>query len=317
MIGKFLIFQVMILVPFLAGPVVKRKFRDPSKLSKGIININLIFIEPLIVFWSVWGLSLNKNFIILPLAGVLMVFLGMSAGAIFNTILKLADKKRATFLIGSCLANHGFTMGGFLCYLLFGEKGLALSLIFISYFMPLIFLFIFPYARGAGRREQVAETTGLKRLRPFFLSLQNMPLYALLTAVILQLAGLARPEYNLSLDPLLLTSVGLYYFSLGTNFRSVDIKGALKENLALGAIKFLIVPLVVFIFLKWLPLETAAKQVIMLEAFMPVAIYSVISSILFDLDSGLASGMFVLNTLFFLFLVLPFIVLGGKIIFAF
>ena len=50
---------------------------------------------------------------------------------------------------------------------------------------------------------------------------------------------------------------------------------------------------------------------------MPVAIYSVISSILFDLDSGLASGMFVLNTLFFLFLVLPFIMLGGKIIFAF
>ncbi len=316
MIGKFIIFQVMILVPFLAGPVVKRKFRNSSNLSKGIINFNLIFIEPLIVFWSVWGLSLNKNLIILPLAGVLMVLSGMSAGVIFNTVLKLADKKRATFLISSSLANHGFTMGGFLCYLLFGEKGLALSLIFISYFMPLIFLFIFPYARGVGCREEEG-ITGFKKLKPFLLNLQNMPFYALLMAIVLQLAGLARPAYKLSLDPLLLTSVGLYYFSLGTNFRSVDIKPALKENFALSVIKFLIVPLLVFVVLKWLPLETTAKQVIMLEAFMPVAIYSVISSILFDLDSSLASGMFVLNTLFFLFLVLPFIMLGGKIIFAF
>jgi predicted permease len=55
----------------------------------------------------------------------------------------------------------------------------------------------------------------------------------------------------------------------------------------------------------------------MLEAFMPVAVYSVISSILFDLDSGLASGMFVLNTLFFLFLVLPFIMLASGTFFAF
>ncbi len=317
MIEKFIIFQLVILASFLAGPVVKRRVLNPSKLSKITININLICIEPVIVFWSVWGLELNRDLIILPLAGVLLVLLGMLAGIFFNEVLKLADKKRATFLISACLANHGFTMGGFLCYLLFGEKGLALSIIFLSYFMPFIFLFIFPYARKAGRREQNTEMPFLKRVTPFFFNLQNMPLYALLMAVILQLAGLARPVYQLSLEPLLLISVGLYYFSLGTNFRSVHIKGALKENIALDAIKFLIVPFVAFVVLKSVPLETAVKQVIMLEAFMPAAIYSVISSILFDLDSGLASGMFVLNTLFFLFLVLPFIMLAGRTVFGF
>jgi predicted permease len=54
----------------------------------------------------------------------------------------------------------------------------------------------------------------------------------------------------------------------------------------------------------------------MIQSIMPVAVYSVVSSILFELDSRLASGMFVVNTALFLVLVLPLLMLGGGAIFA-
>jgi predicted permease len=47
---------------------------------------------------------------------------------------------------------------------------------------------------------------------------------------------------------------------------------------------------------------------------MPVAVYSVVSSILFDLDSDLASAMFVINTLVFLFLILPLVIYAGRLL---
>jgi predicted permease len=47
------------------------------------------------------------------------------------------------------------------------------------------------------------------------------------------------------------------------------------------------------------------EAVIVIQSFMPVAIYSVVASVLFDLDKELASNLFVFNTLFFLLIVLP------------
>jgi predicted permease len=73
-----------------------------------------IDIEPIIALWSTWGLTLRKDLIMLPLAGLFLVLSGMTFGSVFKRILRLRGKKAATFLISSTLANHGFTMGAFL-----------------------------------------------------------------------------------------------------------------------------------------------------------------------------------------------------------
>ena len=57
--------------------------------------------------------------------------------------------------------------------------------------------------------------------------------------------------------------------------------------------------------LSLLPLDPALKAVIQLQAFMPAAIYSMVTAVLFDLDTDLASGLFVCNTVVFLTAVLP------------
>jgi predicted permease len=301
----------MIIVPFVLGSSIKKKFSDPNRFTKKLIMTNLIGIEPLIVLWSIWGISLTRDLVFLPIAGLGLVLGGAVIGRTFVPALGIADKKKATFLISSSLANHGFTMGGFLCYLLMGEKGLGLSFIFISYFMPYIFLVIFPYASLVSTHARY----DMKFVRDFFFNVQNMPLYAVFIALALHGCGFKRPDIFFPVDVLLMISISLYYFTLGINFEFKEIRSSYKENVVLGMIKFFILPVIAFFVLRLVNLDPHVEAVIMLQSFMPAAIYSVVAPVLYDLDAKLASSMFVVNTLIFLIVVLPIVfVLKGYVL---
>lgn len=301
--GKFIIFQVMILIPFSAGFLVRRRTVSTGELSVHLIRLNLIFFEPMIVLWSIWGLHLDLDLLLLPFSGLLLVGFGALAGKGLSPLLALPKKPRATFLVSASLANHGFTLGGFLCYLLLGEKGLGLASVFISYFMLYIFLVVFPYAQTISEHD-APEAPGLREM---FINIRNMPLYAVFLAVILHLAGIGRPAIPFPVDILLAISIGLYYFIVGINFQFQRGRFKIRENLLLAAIKFLLVPLFAVLLIRITGLTGTLARVILVESFMPAATYSVVTATLFDLDSELASVLFVGNTVLFLFLVLPLI----------
>ena len=139
---KFAIFQLVIILPFLAGSFLKNRLKNPERASKSLITVNLTLIEPPIVIWSIWGLALNAEMIFLPVFGVFLAVSGFIIGKLAVHKMRLTGTDAKTIVISSSLANHGFTMGGFLCYLFAGEQGLALSAIFLIYFIPFTFLFI-------------------------------------------------------------------------------------------------------------------------------------------------------------------------------
>ncbi|HQP30726.1 MAG TPA: AEC family transporter [Deltaproteobacteria bacterium] len=299
--ARFVLFQAMIIAPFALGYFTKRRYARPEALTKRLIRVNLTVFEPLLVFWSIWGLEMNRELWFLPTSGVLLVLAGMAIGAVLAWIRGLRERPRATFIISSSLANHGFTMGGFLCYLLLGEKGLALSFLFIAYFMPFIFLVIFPYARlvQTGARSRPAW------IKDFVLNLQNMPLYAMAAAMALRMPGYVRPDVFFPTDVLLMVSIGLYYFTLGVNFTVRDLWAFNHDNLLLFLVRFLAVPALALLALAGVRLDPGIEAVIMIESFMPAAVYSVVASVLFDLDAKRASSLFVFNTVVFLVVVLP------------
>lgn len=76
----------------------------------------------------------------------------------------------------------------------------------------------------------------------------------------------------------------------------------------LAAIKFIVLPAAVYLALLPVHLHPDLKMVIRIESFMPTAVYSVISSILFDLDAKLSAGLFVVNTVLFILIVLPLLI---------
>jgi len=298
---KFALFQVVILAPFIAGYLTQNKFKNPEKTTKVILRSNIIIIEPLIVLWCIWDLKFTPDLILLPFAGLFLAILGLFCGFLSSPFLRIKGIRKQTFLISSSLANHGFTMGGFLCYFFLGEKGLGLSIILVLYFIPYVYGFIFPSAKIASKRIQ-KNGGSFKKL---ILDPQNMPLFAMVLTIMLRLSGIKRPDINFPIEALLLLSISLYYLSLGINFTSFEIKKLKKEHLALAVIKFLIVPLITFIILRFINPDQTVMVVIMIQAFMPAAVFSVITSVLFNLYAKMASSLFVLNTVIFLLIILP------------
>jgi len=309
---KFALFQCAIIIPFIAGAAARSRIASPQDLSRRLLRINIIGLEPLIVLWCAWGLTVSAGLMILPVCGLGLIVLGVLAGSLAASMMKLSGRRRQTFLITSSLANHGFTMGGFLCYFFLGESGLGLSVIMVLYFIPYVYCLVFPYARaGAGQRISFGGF-----FKKIILDIQNMPLFAMAAGLLLNATGIKRPAVAFPLDALLLASISLYYLTLGISFTRMDMRGIRRELAALSAIKFVIVPGAAFAVLSLLPLDPALKAVIQLQAFMPAAIFSMVTAVLFDLDTDLASGLFVCNTIVFLTVILPALFLFKEVLFA-
>ncbi len=191
--ARFILFQCMIVFPFVAGMILKNRIPAGRLSSRKLIRFNLIFIEPCIALWSIWGLDFSWDVIILPISGLFLVLIGMAAGRMMMAVVPLEGKSRASFLISSSIANHGFTMGAFLCYLFLGERGLGLAFLFLSYFMLFVFTVIFPYARSVSSLQE--DQHGMMIWSHVF-DLQNMPLFAVLLGLIFKAFHLARPSFS-------------------------------------------------------------------------------------------------------------------------
>lgn len=310
---KFIILWAIIIIPFFSGSWFKGLFKNPQVTAKLLISMNLIFLEPFILFWTIWGLTISGEFIFLPVAGMLTVVAGFFFGKAVISLLNIKGVRADSYLISSSLANQGITLGGLICYIIAGEAGLGLSIIYAIYFLPVIFIFIFPFAKYASLKHKSGAVTRepltFREFRSFFIDLKNLPLAGIFAAILLQLCGIKRPAIYFPLDPMLFTAITVYYFTLGINFRPGQMKSYKKEQAALAVSKFILLPLSTWIILKFVNFNQTVETVILIQSFMPAAIYSVLSSILFDLDSDFTSGLFVVNSLIFLIIVLPLLLL--------
>jgi len=308
---KFVLFQTAVLVPFITGCLLRKKFSAAEAATRKILNANIILIEPLIIIWCIWELRFSPGLALLPAAGLYLVLLGLITGMACGPVIQASGMRKQTFLVSASLANHGFTMGGFLCYFFLGEKGLGLSIILVLYFIPYVYGFIFPAARKASGRPGVSESY----LKNIISDPRSLPLFALILAVLLNVSGLKRPAVAFPVEALLLLSIALYYLSLGINFNGLAVRAYPKEHLLLAVVKFIIVPLATFLLLKLIGPPADVAAVIMIQSFMPAAIFSVVVSVLFNLDAKLASSLFVLNTLVFLLVILPVMFIGREWLF--
>ncbi|MCG8571784.1 MAG: hypothetical protein MJB14_16735, partial [Spirochaetes bacterium] len=273
-----------------------------KKSIKKIIRINFIIIEPLVVLWTTWGLSIKKELLFLPASGFFLVFAGLFLGFLFSFLLKRMNRiRKATFIIISSSANHGFTMGGFLCYLLLGEKGLGLAFVFLLYFTFYAFAMIMPYANLISNNHKLSLKTFLSALFQF----QNLPLFAAITGSMLSLLNLPRPDIYFPLEPLVFITIFIYFFSTGLTFIFSNILKTIPENLITGLLKFFLLPIITYCLLYFIPISPFIKKIIFIHSTVPTGVYSVLIASLFDLDLPLASSVFIVNTLAYLIFILP------------
>ncbi|MFQ6048791.1 MAG: AEC family transporter, partial [Phycisphaerae bacterium] len=168
----------------------------------------------------------------------------------------------------------------------------------------------FPLAgRFAGRSEPYTFGSFAGNL----LDLRCLPLFGILAGLGLNLVGVPRPgliERCGIIDILVVACTAVMFFVTGLRLHASHLSRSLRLYLSLGLIKFMACPLLAIGLIRLvqaagLNLGPLPINVMIVESFMPMALFAVAVANLYGLDAPLASSLFVANTAMFLVLVLP------------
>jgi predicted permease len=278
-----------------------------------------------LMFWTVifgwtpasmlvlWQLPLVWSLISLPILSAILPIALYPFGASLSKLHKLEPKSAGTFITACGISNIGFTMGGFVCYVLFGMAGLGYANLFASSWAVPYVLFYYPMARRMGE-ENKPLTLGFL-LKTFF-DARSLPILGSIVGLILNLSKMHIPESVTHLhiiDILIIASILISFAIIGLQIHFSSLSNNKMLHASLGLAKYVISPILMLFFLflsecVFGKLPDTGRTVVLVQSFMPTAIFTVIISNLFHLNPRLASILFLVNTFIFLGIVLPIII---------
>jgi predicted permease len=215
----------------------------------------------------------------------------------------------AVFGLQSGMGNVGYTLGGAICFVLWGIQGLALEQMFCMMWPFFAFLFCFPIARhygesaaGADGGDRSLAAFAVRTLGRSLRDLRSLPLYMATLGLALNLAGAPPPEKVREwhiIDILMIVGIFVQFGSIGMTVRASRMPLYWRKALGSAAIKFLVSPLLMLGAAAAMGMAGAAAPVplyvCLLLAFMPTAVYSVLMANLFGLNKDLANTTFILT----------------------
>jgi len=273
---------------FVLGYILKKtnllKKRDADLFLKIVFYISL----PALIILSVSNISLSKELIYLPIIAPIIVFITFFISYTFGRLLNLEKITLGVFLVGSMIMNIGFTLPFIIAA--YGEEGLAKITLFD--FGNTIVVLIFVYYVAVKYGDGVKSTKAMfKKL------LSSMPIWALILAIILNLAGVQipviatnflKPLGNL-LTPLLMMSIGIYFNPKITKF--VPVLSAVIIRSFFGL-------LLGFILVKLFSLGGLNRLVVLIASAAPVGFNTLTFSSLEKLDKEFAASLVSVSILF-------------------
>jgi len=296
---RFLFPLVVMATALALGYALKPRLREPVAASRRLTRIGLIYLDPLNIILALWAAKLHDPKLVpLPVIGLSMALLA-AVPAVLWTRIRRTPPRRAGVLVGaSMLSNLGPTFGTFMCFVLAGEPGYAAATLFTLYFYPTF------YTLGLliGRRYSSDKTLSpLQYIGDAMRDPANRnPVLAVFVGLLFGLFGRARPAF-LELVPTVLvpSTTFVYLAAIGMTLNFDRVRDYVPHSAAMGLVKFVYTPLLGLAFI-WAysllgPPDAVHKQVILVQAFMPTAIFSLIMANLFDLERDLANTLWLLT----------------------
>jgi predicted permease len=309
--SRSLIPLLLVIAPLAGGYAVRRMGWASERLAQWLMTAVLVAGYPAGGFFSIWGMELRAQDLWLPTLGALHVVL-MAAGGLAIGRLVTADKAEIGLVsIGSALGNTGFTMGGLVLYHLYGKDGLALMSIYCLMWMPLTVLLTYPIARHYSP-DQPRRPLWRLILRSVF-DWRSIGLPVSLAAIWLSLRGIEPPGAIASLrvvDAIIFTVTIAAFFSIGLRLQLRKVGATMKLIAAVTVARFALGFLLGYALFRatlltpW-ALTGTARNVFIIESFVPTAVTMVGIANMFDLKPHEASVTFVVNTVIYLVAVLP------------
>jgi len=305
---SFILFLVFIYGSLFLGYLLKKVYSPLSGYSRFITLVLLTVLTPVIILNSFWSLAFNSIKIIqLPLVFVCLATLSaLPAVGVFR-VLSMDKKEMGSFLSCTLFSNIGITLGGFLCYVLYGERGLYLSSLFSAFFLPYYYMAGFPLMSYFSKNRRATLFDAAAELLRNPASAVSLALTA--AGIALNLSGIERPEVLNTIATKWLTyiSAGSFSFGIGLGLNFRESLKYVKHAVLISAIKFIFNPFIgllcIFFFGYSSLADRIPAQVIFIESFMPTAIFSVVLVKIFRLNEDLANSAWILTNL----LVIPII----------
>ncbi|MGA1979294.1 MAG: AEC family transporter [Sedimentisphaerales bacterium] len=308
-------FRLVMMLAVLVGGLVSgflagSRFGLPEHFAKKIMTIVLVCFDWPIALFVIWPMHLSRQLIWLPIVGLVLMLTitALSAGIFY--FLEPDRRSRLTLILAGGLSNTGYTGGAFVCYVLFGMAGLALANLYLLLSLPVFYLVYLPALKVRELRT-IAQSRGLGP--GFLLDFRMLAIPAIIAAIILNLANVKSPPFIGKfhiVDILVYIASSLFFFAIGLRVKLSRFKDYISLYFPIAAVKFILTPAVALLIIALLTLtgqdlDSLVKKVIIVLSTAPSAVLMVTMSNVFDLDSPLASALWVVTTVIFVVIVVP------------
>lgn len=244
-----------------------------------------------LTFWGLLSYPLDTNLIIAPSIYLIIALFVLLFSALVAKKLFFDKKIYSIATVAAIIGNTG-NLGIPLCIAIFGESSIAyttvinLANVFVVYTLG-----VFYYSRGSFDIK-----TSIKNI------IKLPILWAALIAIGLNIIGYT-PSQNINKlltmgayasIAMQLILFGIYLY--GTKISQIDK----KLTIWLTGLKFIIIPLVTFMFLYFLNIDKSIKGIIFIELLMPLAIANVNIASLYECNPKIVTSQVFISSILFL-----------------
>ncbi len=302
---RFVLFVGCILLAMGGGYLLRRLGLVRAASARPVMSAAIIGCDAPIAGLAIWHLAILEGVWKVPVAGGIVALAACLVGLALARWRRMTPADAAVFGLQGGMGNVGYTLGGSLCFALWGLQGLALEQMYCLMWPFVAFLFCFPLARHYGERASGARPGGPSGLayagRTLARSLtdaRSLPLYTASLGLVLNLRGVAPPaavERWHVIDVLMIVGIFAQFGGVGMTVRASRLPLYWKKATGTAAVKFLASPLLMVAAAAALGLTGTPLAVCLLLAAMPSALYSVLMANLFGLNRDLANATFILT----------------------
>jgi len=266
------------------GFIAKKAFKELNE--KSFVIISVYFLQPFLTLWGLTLKPLNLNSLYAPSLYLGIIFISL----IFTSLLALFVKKdeRSIAIISALITNTG-NLGIPLSYALWGADGAFYATILNLTNMFFVYTFgIFFYAG----RFSIENTKKILKIPIIHVGI---------IALIINYLKIDLSPISQMLQMGAYSSMVIQLIIFGIYTANIKIKKIPIKLTAIVSIeKFIIVPIIGYLFLSMFKLDPLMLKVVLLEVSVPIAVNNVNLAALFDNKPEIVAWLIIFTSILFI-----------------
>lgn len=274
------------------GFIAKRIFKEDIN-EKTLILLSVYFLQPILTFWGLTRVSLNKELLLVPFLYLVIILCMLIFLLLIAKYLFIDTQERSIFIASSLIGNTG-NLSIPLGIALFGESSVPYtSMINIANLFFIYTVGIYFYAKSSFNMKES------------FISMLKIP--------ILWFAGIAilwnafsldiHPQMNLILQMGAYAAIVVQLIILGVYLSGVSIRNHnYRLSLLVSFVKLVALPLLGIVCIVFSNVSLEIGMILVISLIAPLAVTNVNLAALYSCKPNAVAGVIFISSFLFLFL---------------